>query len=230
MNCEENLPWLRSPAPDGRSFSSEIMLAVVLTMTLGVTTKFAQIAPLKAAMLTKSWIGLLAEVDQKVGVVPELGGTSVGVKRFGPELERRTLCKRQFERFFTATQGLALADKSDYPAAKRELVETLNFAGKPRGPNCNTYALLSNPAVMMCVEQLPEEWNVLFLCVNPTERNLERIAAAERDTLTELRALLPTEECTLRIEASTVAALAGSGEALGLSPLDDGKLWFRVAP
>ena len=66
--------------------------------------------------------------------------------------------------------------------------------------------------------------------MNPTERNLERIAAAERDTLTELRALLPTEECTLRIEASTVAALAGSGEALGLSPLDDGKLWFRVAP
>ena len=122
------------------------MLAVVFAVTLSVT-KFSQIAPLKASMLTKSWIGLLTEVDQKVGVVPELGATSVGVKRFGPELERRTLCKRQFERFFSATHGLALADKSDYPSAKRELVEALNFAGRPRGPNCYTY--------MPCLAILP---------------------------------------------------------------------------
>jgi len=58
-----------------------------------------EISPLKASMLTKSWQSLLAEVDQKVGIVPELGSTSVGVQRFGPELERRTLCKRQFEFF-----------------------------------------------------------------------------------------------------------------------------------
>ena len=47
----------------------------------------------------------MQEVDQKVGVVPDLGSTSVGVMRFGPELERRTLCKRQFERFTEATMA-----------------------------------------------------------------------------------------------------------------------------
>ena len=50
--------------------------------------KFTEITPLKAAMLCKMWQGLLVEVDQKVGVVPELGGSSVGIQRFGPELER----------------------------------------------------------------------------------------------------------------------------------------------
>ena len=49
---------------------------------------FTEITPLKAAMLCKMWQGLLVEVDQKVGVVPELGGSSVGIQRFGPELER----------------------------------------------------------------------------------------------------------------------------------------------
>ena len=95
------------------------MLVVLTLASLGV--KFAQIAFRSHGVLTKTWIGLLAEVDQKVGVVPELGDTSVGVKRFGPELERRTLCKRQFERFYESTYGIAIADKSDSPAEKREL-------------------------------------------------------------------------------------------------------------
>ena len=202
------------------------MLVVLTLASLGV--KFAQIAPLKAAMLTKTWIGLLAEVDQKVGVVPELGDTSVGVKRFGPELERRTLCKRQFERFYESTYGIAIADKSDSPAEKRELVTQLHLAGGKRGPHAKVYASLSSPAVMSLVEQVPEEaeWNVLFLVVNPTERNMDLIVAAERAALAELCVQLPSGG-ELRVEATTAAALAGDAEALGLSPLGESNTWYR---
>eukprot|EP00593_Proboscia_inermis_P004827 CAMPEP_0171324606 /NCGR_PEP_ID=MMETSP0816-20121228/116291_1 /TAXON_ID=420281 /ORGANISM="Proboscia inermis, Strain CCAP1064/1" /LENGTH=253 /DNA_ID=CAMNT_0011823583 /DNA_START=45 /DNA_END=807 /DNA_ORIENTATION=- len=134
---------------------------------------FMKINPLKAAMLTKNWQGLLAEVDQKVGVVPELGGTSVGMMRFGPELERRTLCKRQFERFHEANLGLALADKenegeeADIIAAARryhegeeadiiaarEAIPVLRIAGYPRGARCCVYACLTSPATMTLLEQ-----------------------------------------------------------------------------
>lgn len=203
------------------------MLLLVAAATLGV--RFSEIAPLKASMLTKSWSGLLAEVDQKVGVVPDLGSTSIGVKRFGPELERRTLCKRQFERFYESTFSLALADKSEYPAAKRELVTQLHIAGGKRGRDSVVYASLTNPAVMALVEQPADApWNVLFLVVNPTERTIETIVAAERSALSEICAQLPAGR-ELRVEAAAAATLAGSAEALGLSPLGDGDIWLNCA-
>ena len=70
-----------SPAAAVRTLRTVRASAVVMGM-------FTEITPLKAAMLCKMWQGLLVEVDQKVGVVPELGGSSVGIQRFGPELER----------------------------------------------------------------------------------------------------------------------------------------------
>ena len=69
------------PAAAVRTLRTVRASAVVMGM-------FTEITPLKAAMLCKMWQGLLVEVDQKVGVVPELGGSSVGIQRFGPELER----------------------------------------------------------------------------------------------------------------------------------------------
>jgi len=179
-----------------------------------------EIAPLKASMLVKSWQGLLAEVDQKVGVVPELGGTSVGLMRFGPELERRTLCKKQYQLFYEATYGLAAADKSEYPVAKRELVPALNIGGAKRGERAAVYASLANPATMSIVEKGKREWSVLALTVNPTERSIETIVGVERTALRELNALAEAADASLRVFADVEATLAGDLEQLGLEPLD----------
>ena len=189
---------------------------------------FAEIQPLKAAMLTKSWRGMLAEVDQKVGIVPELGGTSVGVKRFGPELERRTLCARQFERFYESTFALAAADRSEAPLAKRELVPSLRIADANRGVLAAVYASLASPSTMTLVERTPnDEWSILALTMNPTERKMEVIINAELATLVELRAFASASGSTLRVLADCRATLAGSDEQLGLVPVDLGGLWFR---
>eukprot|EP01083_Nonionella_stella_P258210 882870_1 len=96
-----------------------------------------EISPLKASMLTKSWQSLLDEVDQKVGIVPELGSTSVGVQRFGPELERRTLCKRQFQFFQASTFGLVLADKNMDAETKEALRKAVpGLEGRGWGARC----------------------------------------------------------------------------------------------
>jgi len=202
-------------------------LVVAFALPAPLPRKFTALSPLKAAMLSKSWISLLQEVDQKVGVVPDLGSTSVGVQRFGPELQRRTLCARQFERFQESTMGLALADKSDYPAAKRELLPLLSIAGAKRGPGCVVYASTTSPASMCLVERKADEWSVLALIVNPTERKLEIIEAAERATLCELVERAQEAQAALRVEASVAATLAGSSEALGLTALGDGSIWLR---
>ena len=52
--------------------------------------KFTEITPLKAAMLCKMWQGLLTEVDQKVGVVPELGLDFEGVMTMQTDLFQQT--------------------------------------------------------------------------------------------------------------------------------------------
>jgi len=219
-----------------------VRLFLLLPPTAGLA--FMEISPLKAAMLTKNWQGLLAEVDQKVGVVPELGGTSVGMMRFGPELERRTLCKRQFERFHEANLGLALADKSEGEeavTAMREALPCLQIAGYRRGARCCVYACLTSPATMTLLERGCNEeesknggglsgwWSVLGLTVNPTERDAGTIVAAEAAALSELCGLVSAGGGEgLRVETSVKATLAGCDEALGLSPLDgEGGAWHR---
>lgn len=217
---------------------SAIFLVAVATSTSALSTSFTKILPLKAAMLTKSWQGLLKDVDQKVGIVPELGGTSVGVKRFGPELKRRTLCARQFERFFESSFALATADKTDDAQAKRLAIPSLLIDGQARGPFCNTFASLTAPATISMVEQLEDEWSVLSLTVNPEERVIDLIVAAELTMLTELHALrlASNSSASLRVHHKVMETLAGNCEQLGLAPIvahDDGSLneeepiWLR---
>ena len=195
-------------------------LLLLLLASAASAMRLTEIAPLKAAMLVRSWQGLLAEVDQKVGVVPELGSSSVGIRRFGPELERRTLCKKQYQLFYEATFGLATADKSDSPAAKRGLVPALNIGGAKRGERSAVYASLAAPATLSIVERRDSEWSVLALTVNPTERDLETIVGVECTALQELRALAEASDASLRIFADAEATLAGDLEQLGLEPLD----------
>eukprot|EP00548_Thalassiothrix_antarctica_P001115 CAMPEP_0194135030 /NCGR_PEP_ID=MMETSP0152-20130528/5108_1 /TAXON_ID=1049557 /ORGANISM="Thalassiothrix antarctica, Strain L6-D1" /LENGTH=191 /DNA_ID=CAMNT_0038831045 /DNA_START=159 /DNA_END=731 /DNA_ORIENTATION=- len=178
-------------------------------------------------MLTKQWQGLLQEVDQKVGIVPELGSTSVGVKRFGPELKRRTLCARQFERFYENTFALAMADKATTPdiaRAKRLLVPNLIVDGQARGAHCATFASLTSPATIALVETLPDEWSILALTVNPTERNIDTIVAAEYAMITALNSqvrALKAGSSSLRLLAEARETLAGSSEQLGIAPIDN---------
>lgn len=179
-----------------------------------------EISPLKASMLTKSWQSLLDEVDQKVGIVPELGSTSVGVQRFGPELERRTLCKRQFEFFQASTFGLALADKN-VDAEKKEALRKAVPGLEGRGVGCKVFACLTAPATMSLVECDSTErgniyWNVMALIVNPTERSLPIIIDCERAALDELRTL--AGEAVVRIDATVVNSLAGSHADLAIVP------------
>mmetsp|Transcript_3877 Transcript_3877/g.10981 ORF Transcript_3877/g.10981 Transcript_3877/m.10981 type:complete len:239 (+) Transcript_3877:134-850(+) len=185
-------------------------------------SSFTEIVPLKASMVTKTWQSLLLDVDQKVGVVPELGSTSVGVKRFGPELERRTKCARQFERFFEANFALATCDKTAEPAAKRLTIPLLLIDGKARGPACKTYASLTSPATMALVEQNDDDdnpccWSVLMLIVNPTERSEDVIVAAERTMLQQLCALAKLSSGSVRVLDKAQETLAGDAETLGLS-------------
>ena len=108
--------------------------------------RFAELAPLKAAMLAKSWRAKLAEVDQKVGILPDLDGTAtgeVGVLRFGPELARRAATGAQLEWLFDAGMGLAGADKSAEPLKARAALAPLVFdpVTKRTGPWIDARAL-----------------------------------------------------------------------------------------
>ena len=216
------------PAMGGRPATRVLLLLLGLTRASAL---FTEMMPLKAAMLCKSWMGLLQEVDQKVGVVPELGSTSVGVQRFGPELERRTLCARQFERFYEQTFGLAVADKSGDPAAKREQLPSLDIAGAKRGPLCAVYASTASPATMLLVERSNGggAWSLIALVVNPTERSIPTIVTAEQTALQELCALAAAAESELRVLADAKATLAGDAESLALTPLEAGEMWYLCA-
>ena len=81
---------------------------------------------------------------------------------------------------------------------------------------------------MTLVERTPDdEWSILALTMNPTERNMEVIINAELATLVELRAFASASGSMLRVLADCRATLAGSDEQLGLVPVDLGRLWFR---
>lgn len=212
-----------------------VLLASSATALSMDSRKFTEILPLKAAMLTKQWQGLLMDVDQKVGIVPELGSTSVGVKRFGPELERRTKCARQFERVFETTFAMATADKNppEVAKAKRLLIPNLLIDDQARGPGCVTFASLTSPATISLVEQQKDEWSVLALTVNPTERTIETIVAAELAMLSELRARAIATKASLRVLAQAEETLAGDSEQLSLATIggndddDEQIVWFR---
>lgn len=214
----------------------------VLPNVSALSSTFQEISPLKAAMLTKNWQGLLLDVDQKVGVVPELGGTSVGVQRFGPELARRKKCANQFQRCYEATFAMAAADKNEIKVAtaKRLTINQLLIDGIARGPRCKVYACLTTPATIAVVEggnmNDCSEWSVLMLIVNPTERNIEAIVTAEKTMLEQLCTLTKTKDASLRLVDQVQETLAGNFEALGLTALpvaeanaesDESTIWYR---
>ena len=104
------------------SGAGKLLLVVASAAALSAPRRFTELAPLKAAMLAKTWRSKLAEVDQKVGILPDLDGTAtgtVGVLRFGPELARRAATGAQLEWLFDAGMGLAGADKSAEPLKAR---------------------------------------------------------------------------------------------------------------
>jgi hypothetical protein len=189
-----------------------------------VNTKFSEVPPLKAAMLVNTWQRLMLDVEEKVGVVPELGTSSVSIRSVGrdTELPRRILCKGQYQRFYESTYALALADKNNDPEvakAKRKAIPSLTMDGTLCGPDCITYASLTTPATMALVVQLEQEWSILALTVNPTERNMGIIVAAETVMLEELRQRAKEAGVSLRLQASAQETLAGTMEQLNLVPL-----------
>ena len=152
--------------------------------------------------------------------------------RFGPELERRTRCAKQFQFFCVPAARLGTMRPAPHPShcqvslqmralsaspprtraatrtAKRELLACLHIAGAKRGPGAVVFAALKSPATMSIVERGQAEWSVLALTVNPTERNLATIAAAERATLAELRALSTAAGASLRVHCDDAAQLS----------------------
>mmetsp|Transcript_37287 Transcript_37287/g.42591 ORF Transcript_37287/g.42591 Transcript_37287/m.42591 type:complete len:266 (+) Transcript_37287:143-940(+) len=181
---------------------------------------FSEIAPLRAAMLSKTWQGLMLDVEEKVGVVPELGSTSVTTRRSGPELPRRQLCKAQFAMFYDNTFALALADKhssSTMALNKRKAITSLVVDGKLVGPMCKTYASLTQPASMALVAETETEWSILSVIVNPTERNMESIIAAECAILEALQENAKGKGVTsIRLQAKVREALAANPEQISL--------------
>mmetsp|Transcript_26455 Transcript_26455/g.38667 ORF Transcript_26455/g.38667 Transcript_26455/m.38667 type:complete len:239 (-) Transcript_26455:140-856(-) len=218
-----------------------IAYSSALSSSSNGTPKFAEIAPLRAAMLTKQWQGFILDVDQKVGVVPELkpvGSTapSAAVPERWPELERRSKCAKQFGTFYESTFALALADKNPpkIAHAKRLLANGLMVDGAPRGPNAKVFASLTMPATMSLVECLDgKEWSVLALTVNPTERNMDSIATAELAMLEELRSKATKAGASLRILKRVKDTLAGDAQMLCLKEIvgdddddDSEEIWF----
>lgn len=134
------------------------------------------------------------------------------------EVARRALCKQQFSTFLLATTGLAAADKSEYPQAKRQLVAALDLAGAPRGANTKVFASVGGgPTTLSLVEILERDWSVLSLCVNPDTRDVPAIIEAEQATLAELRRLCEEAGARLRVLSDVEASLAANQECLGLT-------------
>ena len=120
-------------------------------------------------------------------------------------------------------QGLAAADKSDYPQAKRQLVDALNIAGAPRGQNTKVFASVGGGATTLAlVEVLDRDWSVLSLCVNPDTGNVPAIIEAEEATLAELQRLCEDAGAQLRVLSAVEASLAANQERLGLTALGGG--------
>ena len=180
--------------------------------------RFAELAPLKAAMLAKSWRAKLAEVDQKVGILPDLDGTAtgeVGVLRFGPELARRAATGAQLEWLFDAGMGLAGADKSAEPL-KARVYSSLSVSG-------------GAPAALSVVEAAADAWSVLALAVQPEERNLEIVAAAEAATLSGVAAAARAAGASkVRVLASVAPTLAAAPDELGLAPDAADPSWLAL--
>ena len=128
-----------------------------------------------------------------------------------------------------ATTGLAAADKSDYPEAKRQLVQALDVGGAPRGANTKVFASVGAGATTLSlVETLDAEWSVLSLCVSPDTREEADVAEAEEATLEELRRLCDESGAQLRVLSTVEASLAATRADLGLTSPGGAAPWLFV--
>ena len=130
-----------------------------------------EVAPLKGAMLARSWLGDAAEGDQKIGK-REDGG--IGALRYGDDLRRRENCQRGLKTYVDTALALAAADKS-------------RGAGAPR--KTATFAVLdgAGPNTLSMVKREDDGWTLLGLYCNPSERDLDVVADAEAETIGAIR-------------------------------------------
>jgi hypothetical protein len=202
-----------------------------------VARKFVELPPAKGMMLAKTWQALLKDADAFT-IVPDgkSGKKLKAVPIQGDEVARRKLCRQQLQLLQEATQEMVAADLSDYPRAKRQLIETLRLGGAPRGANTKCFVSLpvngSGATTLSLVETLDAHWSVLALCVRPDEKQLPGIVEAEAATLDALRGLCTSEGAALSVLSDAAASFAASWERLALTAsAPDGiqSMWLRCA-
>ena len=198
-----------------------LLCAPGMAVATVATRKFVDLAPIKGAMLMKTWQAKMN--DQQMSVAPDgkTGQKLKVVRTFdGDELERRARCSQQMQLFYSAAIGLADANKASDPAAQRSQVDALCIGGSPRGEHTAVFASVplteGGASTLALVETLEREWNVLALCVSPDERDLPVIVEAEAATLSALSERCASLGATLRVHQAVEATLAGSWEDLGL--------------
>merc|ERR1719246_428129 len=122
-------------------------------------------------------------------------------------MPRRQLCKKQFISFYESTFAMALADKlpPEIAMKKRTAITSLVLDGKLVGSKCTTYASLTQPATLALVVQMESEWSILALTVNPGERKIEPIIAAEYAMLEKLRECAQGTGASIRIQSKAKA-------------------------
>eukprot|EP00966_Prymnesium_polylepis_P217109 5024589-Prymnesium_polylepis.1 len=139
-----------------------LLPALASSVAVSASRKLVQVEPLKAMLLMRSWQTRTSD-QNAVRTVPD-GNKLKAVRTLtGEELTRRGLCKKQFELFVQATSGLASADKSEYPQAKRQLVQGLKIAGAPRGVCSKVFASVGGGATTL---------SLVETCVLPFEHKL----------------------------------------------------------
>jgi hypothetical protein len=150
-----------------------VVMPLMPLMAPCLALNLVEMKPLAAAMLAKRWATDQAELDQKIGIRDD-GVT--GVLRFGDDLRRRTEVAKALDMWQKTSLALAgAAAKGGGSGA------TVCYAGM-RDPGPNTLAM---------VKRSPDGWTLNFLLCNPNERDLDVIAAAERETLEALAAKAP---------------------------------------
>ena len=181
-------------------------LALLLTAASASAFQLMEVAPLKAAMLAKSWQKDAAELDQKIGTQ---GDGGIGALRFGGDLKRRTECSKAIVNYVSLALALQAADKGRSAASPRKTATYAALGGE--GPN-----------TLSMVKREPGAWTVLSIQCNPNERDLEVIAAAEAETLS---ALATEAGCPLCLLGDLEETLAGSRDRLKLVD-EDGSLRY----
>ena len=248
---KEQLKEPRSPTLTITHWCSSDMLASVRTFLLRfilllppcalvgamVARKLVELPPAKGMMLAKTWQANLKDADAFT-IVPD-GKTGKKLKAVpiqGDEVARRKLCRQQLQLLQEATQEMVAADLSDYPRAKRQLIETLRLGGARRGANTKCFVSLpvngSGATTLSLVETLDTHWSVLALCVRPDEKQLPGVVEAEAATLNALRGLCESEGAALRVLSDAATSFAASWERLAFTTsAPDGiqSTWLRCA-